>query len=106
MNKTYEKAFRWLFSNDTGLSSKTLCAHMLGIKLEHLSVPMDASDRGRCIRLLQFIPEWIPRLDEMKKYKPVRYTIFSNDGLLREELYDWDDQVELIKSELMFNEVK
>lgn len=105
MNDIYERAFKWLFSSDTGMSSKALCAHMLGIKLfEHPSVPMDAADRGRCIGLLQLIPEWIPRLDEMKKYKPERYTIFNNGGM-HEETKGWAEQVELIKSEFILSEV-
>src|SRR4051812_16275735 len=62
-------ALRWLLSDDTGTSSKTLCAHMLGIDtLRYQSPPSDRADRGRCIRLLQLIPEWQARLDELATY--------------------------------------
>ena len=72
----------WLLSDDTGSSSKALCAWMLGIDYD-CSYPSDKWDRGRCIRLLQLIPSWINRLDEMKTVNR-----------------SWEDQIELIKQEL------
>ena len=59
--------FKWLLSDDTGSSSMKLCAHMLGLERQGFA-PSDASDRGRCIRLLRLMPEWIERLDEMNQY--------------------------------------
>lgn len=58
------RVIEWLLGDDTGISSKALVAHMLGVDGETMA-PWDASDRGRCIRLLKLMPEWIPRLDEM-----------------------------------------
>lgn len=61
---------RWLLSEDVGVSSKAICAHMLGEPTEDYGYPHDPSDLGRCIRLLQLVPEWEPRIIEMSKYGP------------------------------------
>lgn len=67
-----QRALKWALSDDTGTSSKTLCAFMLGIDQTNGArgwgasyPPSDADDRGRCIRLLKHIPEWIERLPEL-----------------------------------------
>lgn len=65
-----DRALQWLFSGDTGLSSRCLCAHMLGVKAERSSYPSDPSDLGRCLRLLELIPEWKPRIGEMAAFGP------------------------------------
>ena len=67
-----QRATMWALGDDTGTSSKTLCAFMLGYNETNGArgygrsyPPCDADDRGRCIRLLKLIPEWIPRLPEL-----------------------------------------
>jgi hypothetical protein len=77
----YRKALVWLFSDDTGLSSESIMAHMLGIRKNWSDAPSDDADRGRCVRLLKIFPEWIPRLDELK-----------GSG--------WEEQIPLLKKEL------
>ena len=78
------KLFEWLLSDDTGVSSKTLCRHMLGIKqIDFSGAPSDKWDRGRCVRLLKIMPQWIDRLDEI-----------SN-------LQGWNEQIPLIKDDLL-----
>lgn len=62
-----DRILNWLFSDDTGTSSKHLCAHMLGLK-HYKFYPHDPGDLGRCLRLLELIPEWKPRLHEMEEY--------------------------------------
>lgn len=71
------RAMRWALSDDTGTSSKTLCAFMLGMNETNgcrgygaSYPPSDAADRGRCIRLLRLIPEWLPRLPELAEANP------------------------------------
>ena len=71
---------KWALSEDTGLSSKHLCAHMIGVEPNYYSAPRDGGDRGRCVGILKLMPEWIERLPEMKKYK------------------DWAEQIPLILS--------
>lgn len=55
----------WLLGDDTGKSSKTLFAVMLGKEYSDPSVPLDAGDFGRCHRLLEAFPEWRQRLPEV-----------------------------------------
>lgn len=72
----------WLLGDDTGLSSKHLVGHMLNVPVREYA-PLDASDRGRCIRVLKIMgEEWVMRLPEMSKYN------------------GWKEQVELILKEL------
>ena len=81
--KVNKELLKWLLSDDTGVSSITLCGYMLGIEPSWKNSPSDKGDRGRCIRMLKTTPEWIDRLDEMKK-----------------EGVGWGEQIELIKKEL------
>jgi len=85
MNKIEMKnMIAWLVSDDTGLSSLHLCGHMIGVKVREVN-PYDASDRGRCIRLLKIVPKWLERIDEMKQY------------------HGWEEQIPLIKKEFKNN---
>lgn len=99
------RALRWaLTSGDTGISSEALCAFMLGIEGGRTTPPADAADRGRCIRLLELIPEWIPRLHEMaEQIEPVEANVFGSGGM-RTETYSWAKQVPLIIKEGGFGE--
>lgn len=57
MNENMRICLEWLFSEDTGVSSKTMCAAYLGIKPTTItSVPYDAADFGRCYRFLKRFP--------------------------------------------------
>lgn len=60
------RAMDWLTrSRDTGISSQAIMAKMLGGKPEAGSYPSDPADLGRCLRLLERIPEWKARIGEM-----------------------------------------
>jgi hypothetical protein len=59
------KATQWLLSNDTGSSSKTMCRFFL-LGEARGSTPSDWDDFGRCYRLLERIPEWRPRVQELQ----------------------------------------
>ena len=87
--KTVDKrAITWLLSDDTGASSTAICAHMLG-ECSEGDAPSDSGDLGRCLRLLELIPEWGPRISEMGQYGP------SWAGLIEE----WAGIVELYNTE-------
>lgn len=94
------RALYWALSDYTGISSLAIAKHMTGNPMGRLGMmpPSDADDRGRCIRLLQIIPEWIPRLKEMVKYDndsiPAGFVINSS-GI---SAYDnsWAKQIPLI----------
>src|ERR1035441_7297858 len=60
-----------LCAGDTGLSSETMCLYFIsGRAPERLRgfsgpcYPLDPSDLGRCLRLLDVVPEWRARLAE------------------------------------------
>lgn len=61
----------WLMSDDTGTSSKTICAVITGSSMNYPDVPHDPSDFGRCHRLLSLFPEWRPRLHEVAEKYPM-----------------------------------
>lgn len=76
--ETLGKAIEWLLGNDTGVSSETILAVMVG-NVEagevdssgmRFGVPHDPSDFGRCHRLLEIFPEWRARLGEMEEIFP------------------------------------
>lgn len=79
-----KRVIAWLLSEDTGASSMTICAHMVG-EPHDCAWPSDAGDLGRCLRLLDLIPEWKPRIKEMATHGP------GWAGLCEA----WDDIVEL-----------
>jgi hypothetical protein len=65
-----KKLIKWLFSRRVGSSAKTIAAALAGIDNQgfngfsayNASVPLDCGDLGRCIFLLDSVPEFRPRL--------------------------------------------
>jgi len=55
----------WICGHDTGTSSKTIFSVMTGVEAIRADVPYDPGDFGRCYRLLDLVPEWRPRLQEV-----------------------------------------
>lgn len=100
-----QRALFWALAGAAGTSSKAIAKHFTGFAAEQpngFMPPSDADDRSRCIRLLELIPEWLPRLDEMKKYdapetKP-QGIVINNSGI---SAYDnsWSKQIPLIVRE-------
>lgn len=96
-NTIEQRALQWLLSGDTGTSSETLCAFMLGMERgRYSSVPSDADDRGRCIRLLQRIPEWLPRLPQLAEANPGAPHTVNGET---EHNHTWAYQIPLILQE-------
>ena len=89
-------ALAWLLGDDTGVSSETLCAHLLGLEESWRSPPCDAADRGRCIRLLNVIPSYWARLDELAVSEPGRQCSVNGDS---EHEDDWKNQIPMIRHE-------
>ena len=73
------KIIDWLTNGNSGASSKCLLRHMLGMtdadKDGFICFSHDFWDRERCVILLEIVPEWWKRIDEMAKL---------NDGWKRE----------------------
>lgn len=78
MSTIEERAASWRRSGDTGASSKALWAVMMGQKPEKSAHPIDGADLGRCLRLLDRIPEWKPRLPEMAVVSPYWAALVEN----------------------------
>lgn len=57
-----KRALKWALSDDTGGSSIALCGVMSAVEAKYYDYPSDPSDLGRCLRLLELIPEWKPRI--------------------------------------------
>jgi len=71
---------KWLNSDDTGVSSKAIVAYMEGIEPGRFGYdyPHDPSDLGRCLRLLDIMPEYKARLKHMKHLSPVWRNLIQN----------------------------
>lgn len=70
MSTLDRRALNWIVGPDTGTSSTTIWAVMMGATYPRQSRPSDASDFGRCYRLLEAIPEWRARLPEVAEAHP------------------------------------
>ncbi len=81
MSETIEtRLIRWLLDRDTGSSSKAIASVLSGNggKNAGHSYPSDGDDLGRCLRLLEVIPEWKPRLKEMATLSPQWAALIRN----------------------------
>lgn len=66
-----KEALAWVTSCDTGLSSRALFRVMADAgNIDEDHYPRDVSDFGRCYRLLNIVPEWRERVQEMADYGP------------------------------------
>lgn len=90
------RAARWACGNDTGASSTTLCLYMLGMPPTRpwYDYPHDPDDLGRCLRLLETIPEWKSRIGEMAECGPYWAALASDwervaDEMAEEVGIDW-----------------
>lgn len=102
-----QRAVFWALSSDTGSSSKALARHMMGFGLNndrfYSGPPSDSDDRGRCIRLLELIPEWLPRLGELiEADAPEQESIVISSAGIRGETNSWGKQIKLILMEGRF----
>ena len=69
-NAGLSKEDQWLYGSDTGSSSKTIFGVMTGKPVGNGAFPWDPDDFGRCYRLLNLFPEWLPRLSEVSAKFP------------------------------------
>jgi len=102
-NTIEQRVLKWAFSGDTGISSETMAAYFTGVKKGGpfgSQAPSDAADRGRCIRLLNIIPEWVERLDELKALDVGTISINGADPIPRaQDTHSWTHQIQLIIKE-------
>lgn len=102
----------WIMGRDTGTSSKTIFAVMMGELTERetqcggtYGVPHDQDDFGRCYRLLELFPDWKKRIGEMAHFLPAwvpyvrewdRLTALhkASHGKWSQEFHDFIDRIE------------
>ena len=83
----------WIDGN-VGVSSEAIYLYMtLGKIPAPFDAPSDEGDRGRCVVLLQAVPEWVPRLKEIED---LHITGTSNG----EPVQPWKEQIPLILESL------
>lgn len=71
MDSIERRAAKWAASSKTGASSLALLKVMLGDRPKTtFCYPHDGSDLGRCIGLLDAVPEYRARLGEMREIGP------------------------------------
>lgn len=58
---------KWLASDDTGMSSKFMAAVLGGIGGKY-AYPHDSKDFGRCVRLLDAVPEFRERMEMLRTH--------------------------------------
>lgn len=71
MDSIEKRAAQWAATGDTGVSSKALLSVMVGKRTKDgFCYPHDGGDLGRCIGLLDAVPEYRARLAEAKALGP------------------------------------
>ena len=103
----------WFASRDTGLSSECV-ALFLSAGVSNGSTPMDLNDWGRCMRLLDRLPEWKERMAEMgdagrgwpafaERWTELADTWKAETGTTSPPKYEWPD---CPKTEALFGEIR
>lgn len=69
---TKDKIIKWFLTGKTGNSSKAIVAQMMrhGTDRRYPDYPLDGGDFGRCHGLLEMVPEFKPRMQEMADRSP------------------------------------
>ncbi len=70
---TDEEIIRWFVTGDVGVSSKAVVAQMTGSKTRRDGFgdhPYDNGDFGRCHKLLEAVPKFKVRIEEMSGRSP------------------------------------
>lgn len=102
MNK--KKAIQWLFSDHTGISSKTMCAALLGVEYEDNDVPKDTADFKRCYDFALECELSLHDLIIILKTYPYWEPIIRNWGLLTGDLaveHDVSDRLDSFRDEII-----
>jgi hypothetical protein len=90
MSDVTHRSTCWIVDGDTGLSSEAIWANMMGTQRPRWgwSHPLDPADLGRCLRLLEVIPEWKPRLPEMAARSKQWAALVANWAALETSMRD------------------
>lgn len=58
----------WLASDDTGLSSRFMASKLTGMFEAKYAYPRDPADFGRCLRLVEAVPELESKIRDMSQH--------------------------------------
>ena len=83
------KPEQWIVGGNTGASSETIWAALMGVRAARPSIPYDSDDFGRCWRLLGQMDGWKARLNEVADAYPMWGPIVSA----------WDELTALYEAE-------
>lgn len=90
--KKFKKLAKWIDGN-VGISSEAIFMYMTqGSKPRTFDAPSDASDRNRCIILLNAIPEW---WDRLKEIEDLNLKGTCNNKIV----FPWNEQIPLIRKQ-------
>lgn len=81
---TTKRALNWVCSGETGMSSKAMWAYFMGVNNGSAAYPHDPDDFSRCRKLLEWVPEWKPRIFELGQLSPIWYRLVLNWDKLNE----------------------
>lgn len=82
-----EKYMKWLTGNDTGISSRTMFASLIGIAIDDNDIPSNMRNIGRCVRMLRQFPELRKKLTFVIK-EHIEWMPFIDCWKELEKLYD------------------
>lgn len=90
MTPDQKKILYWLFNGHTGVSSKSLAAEYLGIEKEECCPPRDPADLGRCLLLIELVPDVRQCVDRLAE---------KNDAW-KKAAKCWDEAAAMMDSEV------
>lgn len=99
----HERAYWWVQNGETGQSSKTMWGFFMGETPEIINHPHDPDDFQRCYKLLQAVPEWKRRMDELRILSPTWNALVDNWSKLTEM---WEERLATGKSNGMYDLMK
>lgn len=70
----------WLDSDDVGMSSKFMASVLSGQFEAEFAIPYDPADFGRCVRMIQAVPELEQHLNKMLEHGPMWKAVVGNWG--------------------------
>lgn len=77
-----QRANWWIANGETGMSSKTMWNYFMGNRGFEINHPHDPDDFKRCHKLLQAVPEWRGRMDELRGLSHAWSNLVDNWGKL------------------------
>ena len=82
----------WLASDDVGMSSKFMASVLSGQFQAEFAIPYDPADFGRCVRMIQAVPELQQHFDKMLEHGPMWKAVVGNwaqwSKMLEDEQYE------------------